>query len=131
MDEDKCTCEGETGKRCLIFACSGASNVGQLANAAAVELTRLGRGTFFCIAGIGGRISGIVETARIADEIIAIDGCPARCVKCTLELAGLPVHHHVVATDLGIEKNHDFSLDEGAVLRLVRAVDAGISRTLR
>lgn len=123
LEADRCTCEGKTGKRRLVFACSGASNVGQLANDAAIELATQGWGTFLCIAGIGGRISGILETARTADEIIAIGGCPACCVKSTLDLAGIPVHRHVVATDLGIEKNHDFTLDPGDVRRLVLAVD--------
>ena len=122
MGEDRCTCETTNGRKILIFACSGASNVGQLANAAAIELARQGKGTFYCIAGIGGHISGMLETARIADEIIAIDGCPASCVKCTLEHTGLPVHRQVIVTDLGIGKNHNFTLDEGAVGQLVRLV---------
>ena len=119
MDEDRCTCESMDGRKILIFACSGASNVGQLANGAAIGLARQGEGTFYCIAGIGAHISGMLETARMADEIIAIDGCPASCVKCTLGHAGLPVHRHVTVTDLGIGKNHDFTLDEGAVERVV------------
>ncbi len=119
MTEDGCTCDVEQKRKVLIFACSGASNVGQLANAAAIEVARQGEGTFYCIAGIGAHISGMLETARMADEIIAIDGCPASCVKCTLEHAGLPVHRHVMITDLGIEKNHNFTLDEGAVERVV------------
>ena len=127
MDEDRCICESTGGRKILVFACSGASNVGQLANTAAIELARQGHGTFYCIAGIGAHISGMLETAQVADEIIAIDGCPASCVKCTLEHAGLPLHRHVIVTDLGIKKNHNFTLDEGALERIVCLVKDGIT----
>jgi uncharacterized metal-binding protein len=40
MDENGCTGDFEQKKKILMFACSGASNVGQLANAAAIELAR-------------------------------------------------------------------------------------------
>jgi uncharacterized metal-binding protein len=131
MDEDGCTCDLEQKKKILIFACSGASNVGQLANAAAIELARQGQGIFYCIAGIGAHLSGMLETARTADEIIAIDGCPASCVKSTLEHAGLPIHRHVIVTDLGIAKNHNFTLDEGALERLVWLVDYDVAVPVR
>lgn len=131
MEQDGCTCDPGQKKKTLIFACSGASNVGQLANAAAVELAEQGRGTFYCIAGIGAHLSGMLETARIADEIVAIDGCPASCVKCILEHAGLPVHRHVMVTSLGIEKNHKFTLDEGALERLVGVVDYDVAVPVR
>ena len=38
----------------MILACSGGSNVGQLSNQAAIELTHEGFGKMFCLAGIGG-----------------------------------------------------------------------------
>ena len=53
-----------TGGNVMILACSGGSNVGQLSNQAAVELTREGFGKMFCLAGIGGQLSGFVQSAR-------------------------------------------------------------------
>jgi uncharacterized metal-binding protein len=41
------------GGTVMILACSGGSNVGQLANQAAVELTQEGFGKMFCLAGVG------------------------------------------------------------------------------
>ncbi len=38
----------------LIFACSGAADVGAIADQAARKLTRDGVGKMFCLAGIGG-----------------------------------------------------------------------------
>jgi uncharacterized metal-binding protein len=46
------------GGNVMILACSGGSNVGQLANQAAVELTQEGFGKMYCLAGIGGHLSG-------------------------------------------------------------------------
>ncbi|HOP14808.1 MAG TPA: putative zinc-binding protein [Lentimicrobium sp.] len=58
---DSC-CEG--GSDIMILACSGGSNVGQLSNQAAVELTQEGFGKMYYLAGIGGQLSGFVQSAR-------------------------------------------------------------------
>ena len=50
----------------LIFACSGAADVGEIADRAARELTKNGLGKMFCLAGIGGRVGGIMKkTSRL------------------------------------------------------------------
>ena len=102
--EDKCLCEPT---EILIFPCSGGSNVGQIANQAGVQLTQDGMGNFFCLAGIGGHVSGMVESTKAAKMLVAIDGCPVACAKKTLEHAGFNIDEYVQVTDLGIEKNHD------------------------
>ncbi|MBP2649431.1 MAG: hypothetical protein H6Q74_256 [Firmicutes bacterium] len=89
----------------LYFACSGGSNVGQIANDACRELTREGEGKLFCLAGIGGHISGIVESAKTSSVVIAVDGCSIKCAQKVLEAANVPISKHIVLTDLGIEKN--------------------------
>ena len=88
----------------LIFACSGAADVGKLADLAARELTAEGVGRMFCLAGIGGRVSGIVETTRSAQAVLAIDGCPLDCAKKTLENAGFQEFAYIRLSDLGFEK---------------------------
>ncbi len=88
----------------LIFACSGGSNVGQIANQAAVDLTKERQGKLFCLAGIGGHVSGIVESTKAAKRLVAIDGCPVKCAQKTLEQSGFNPDVLVVVTDLGIEK---------------------------
>ncbi|HAQ85985.1 MAG TPA: zinc-binding protein, partial [Pseudomonas sp.] len=40
----------------LVYACSGCSNVAQLANTLAVRLDRAGLAEMSCIAGVGGRV---------------------------------------------------------------------------
>jgi uncharacterized metal-binding protein len=81
-----CSC---AGKNVLIFACSGGSDCGELSDRIARKLVKDGRGRMFCLSGIGGHVQGITETAKAADKIIAIDGCPVLCAKKTLEHAGL------------------------------------------
>jgi uncharacterized metal-binding protein len=103
MDE-KCLCKPS---EILIFPCSGGSNVGQIANQAGVKLTKEGMGNFFCLAGIGGHASGMIESTRAGKVIVAIDGCPVACAKKTLEHAGFNIDEYVQVTEIGIEKNHD------------------------
>ena len=45
----------------------------------------------FCLAGIGARIAGILESTKAANKLVAIDGCPVACSKKTLEHAGFKV----------------------------------------
>lgn len=102
--EDKCLCEPSD---ILIFPCFGGSNVGQIANQAGVKLTKEGMGNFFCLAGIGGHASGMIESTKAGKVIVAIDGCPVACAKKTLEHAGFNIDEYVQVTEIGIEKNHD------------------------
>jgi uncharacterized metal-binding protein len=95
-------CCGEAPK--LIFACSGAADVGQISDLAARQLTAEGAGRMFCLAGIGGRVSGIMATTACAKSILAIDGCPLDCARKTLEEAGFKQFEHLRLSDLGFEK---------------------------
>jgi len=88
----------------LIFACSEAADVGEISDRAARKLTRDGVGRMFCLAGIGGRVGGILDKTRAAARILAIDGCSLDCTRKTLEQAGFRQFQHVRVTDLGMEK---------------------------
>jgi uncharacterized metal-binding protein len=88
----------------LIFACSGAADVGAIADQAARKMTKKGVGKMFCLAGIGARIDGIMKTTESASSILAIDGCPLNCVKGCLEKAGFSSFKHLQLADLGLEK---------------------------
>ena len=117
-------CCATTGSTIMLLPCSGGSNVGQLANRAAVELTMEGFGRIFCLAGIGGRLSGFVQSAKDADSLIAIDGCEVGCCKAVLEDAGVSMagRGHLVVTECGIEKNKNFNLNEEDVELVKQAV---------
>jgi len=88
----------------LIFACSGAADVGAISDKAARTMSQEGVGKMFCLAGIGGRVDGIMKTTRSADKILAIDGCPMNCTKQCLEQAGFNSFAHLQVADLGLEK---------------------------
>ncbi len=104
----------------MILACSGCSNVGQIANQAAVELTREMFGRMYCLAGIGGGLQGFIQSAKDVPLIAAIDGC----ARATLQRAGIDSLRHIVLTDLGIEKNKNFELNPHDVQRAKQAVRA-------
>jgi uncharacterized metal-binding protein len=120
MSSQSCGCSG--GPK-LIFACSGAADVGEIADKAARKLTRDGVGRMFCTAGIGGRISGILKTSEAADSILAIDGCPLNCVKSSLEQAGFSTFKHLQLADLGLEKCQSPVTDENVNTVAARATE--------
>jgi len=115
----------------LIFPCSGGSNVGKIANQAAMDLTTLKKGKMYCLAGIGGHVNDIIESTKAAKKLVAIDGCPVQCGKKTLEHAGFAVDIHVVVTELGIKKIYDFMMDLDDVNRVVDSVTRQIQGRMR
>jgi len=119
MKKEKYLCEADD---VLIFPCSGGSNVGQIANETAKKLSSQGIGGMYCLAGIGGHISGFAEATREVKKVVAIDGCPVHCARKTLEHAECPVTVHVVVTDLGIQKKSDLHLDEKDINKVVNEV---------
>ena len=96
----------------LIFACSGAADVGAISDRAARKLTAGGKGTMFCLAGVGGRVQGILEKTGAASRILAIDGCTLDCAKKTLQEAGFTEFDHIRVTDLGLDKGKAPATDE-------------------
>lgn len=90
----------------LIFACSGSSNVGQMANGAALALAREGRGTMSCIAAIGAHLDGFVVPAKDCERLVVIDGCDHRCAFETFAHQGLTPTVYTLVTGLGLEKRH-------------------------
>lgn len=110
-EQSVCAC-GAAPK--LIFACSGAADVGAVADQAARKMTWDGAGKMFCLAGIGGRVSGIMATTAAASKVLAIDGCPLNCVKLTLEQAGFTgFEEHLQLAELGMEKGQDADVAGG------------------
>lgn len=87
----------------LIFPCSGGSDVGELSDRVARKMAKCGQARMFCLAGVGAHIPGMIESAKAANKIIAIDGCQVLCSKKILEHAGFnPLSYNL--KDLGFEK---------------------------
>jgi uncharacterized metal-binding protein len=123
--EERCLCEPN---EILIFCCAGSSNVGQIANQAAIRLAQEGVGRYFCLAGIGGHVSGMIESTKAGKMLIAIDGCPVGCAKKTLEHTGFNIDEYVQVTDLGIEKNHDLNIFAPDIDNVAQHLESQISR---
>jgi uncharacterized metal-binding protein len=94
-------CSG--GKTRIIHTCSGASDVGEIADKTARKLSKDGYGNMTCLAAIGAHLSGFVESAKGADENITIDGCPVACAKKNLEHIGVTPKSYIL-TEMGLVK---------------------------
>jgi uncharacterized metal-binding protein len=93
-------CKTETK---LIYACSGAADVGEIADRVARRLRTDGGAPMNCLAGIGAGLSGYVQSAKGVDVNITIDGCKIGCAKKTLEKIGVtPISY--ILTDMGLVK---------------------------
>jgi len=88
----------------VIFACSGAADVGKIADLSARKLSEDGVGKMSCLAGVGGRVKPLMEIAKGAQAILAIDGCPLHCARNTLEQAGFKKFEHLCLADIGMVK---------------------------
>jgi uncharacterized metal-binding protein len=118
-EEKKCMC-GSSDVR--VVSCSGACNVGQTANQAAIELTKENVAGFFCLAGVGGHIKGIVKSAKEAGLMTAIDGYPVKCATKTLQHAEIEQAIQIVVTELGVEKSPDLNPDQKVCAKVVETV---------
>lgn len=91
-------------KPTVVYACSGCSNAGELADRTARALARAKRAEMSCLAGIGGRVNSLMTKAERAEDILVIDGCPLNCARKTLELAGFREFRHLELHKLGVRK---------------------------
>ena len=125
MPDEKC-CEKKSdccsGGVRLVFPCSGAADVGAIADQVGRKMTREGLGKMYCLAGIGGHVSGIVETTKAADEIVTIDGCPIACATKTLEHIGITPKTFEV-TKMGFQKGKS-PVNEEAINKVFSEIKA-------
>jgi uncharacterized metal-binding protein len=101
---EECQCSGQD---LMIFSCSGGCNVGQIANDAVERLSMNGTGKMACLAAVAAGMPGPITGANQAKFVLAVDGCPVKCARKTLEKAGIKVTHQVLITDLGLKKVDD------------------------
>lgn len=108
-DNSTCSCYSAPT---LVFACSGCSDTGAITDLAARRLTKEGAAKMTCLAGIGGRVSGIMATTESAGLIIVIDGCPLNCARKTLENAGYNDFKHLTLSEMGMKKSESLAIEE-------------------
>jgi len=88
----------------LVYACSGCSDVAQLANDVAVQLDHRRKAEMSCISGVGGGVPALVRIARSGRPIIAIDGCRLHCVAACLATCDVEADEHVRLYEQGYKK---------------------------
>ena len=76
----------------------------------------------FCLAGVGGHLGGVVQSAKDVTEMVAVDGYEIGCARTTPEHAEVPLTRYLVLTGLGIEKNKDFDLMREEIDRVKEAM---------
>lgn len=125
---EQCTCKAE---EITILPCSGGSNVGQIANHAAVSLDNQGVEKIYCLAGIAAHIGGMMDSAKSAKRLVVIDGCNVACAKKTVEHAGLKATDWICVTDEGISKNHKMLLEEADIELIANRVKNKLAKPLK
>jgi len=88
----------------ILFACSGCSNAGQLANDVAHELDRRGVAEMSCLAGIGAAKPLFLKKLQ-QRKVWIIDGCPIHCSLGVFDQVHEHIDVHVRLHDLGVRKN--------------------------
>ena len=122
MAQCSCSC-GDDRKLRLLYACSGAADVGHVADLVARRLDEEEWGGMSCLAGVGAGLSGFIESAKSADNIV-LDGCPVGCGRRVFEAHGLPFTE-IVMTQQGLVKGSSPATPE-VVARLAEKVKSTV-----
>lgn len=104
-----------------VITCSGVSNTGKLTTQAGMLLMQRKPGLFQCMNCKQSAESLRMDTAG-ADRLIVLDGCTDCCATKKLAGAGLAPDIHIIATELGIEKNGMADVQYHEIETVVRAI---------
>jgi uncharacterized metal-binding protein len=104
-----------------LVTCSGISNTGKLTTQAAQVLLQRKPGQYIWMHA---KQSTATLEAEIgdADEVIVIDGCGDCCAKKKLSSSRIAPDHHIIATELGIEKMGMGEVKYDEIETVVRAI---------
>jgi uncharacterized metal-binding protein len=109
----------------IIFACSGASDVGEIADRAARKLSREGTGKMHCMNAVGAGVESFMKFYRQSSApILAIDGCALNCATNCLKKAGLTASRSVSLDGLGFVKGETPATDD----KIARVVEAAMEQ---
>jgi uncharacterized metal-binding protein len=123
-----CSC-GQNEEKRIIFPCSGVANVGQITNLASIQLAEEGYGSPSCVALLATGAPNLLASARGADAVVVLDGCPVLCARKIADAQNVPVAQHIVVTGLGIEKGPSKNYTEADVEKVVSACWKGTGKT--
>lgn len=103
----------------IVYSCSGCSSAAQMANWLALKLDRHQLAEMSCIAGVGGNVKKLVNTARSGRNIIAIDGCPLACAKACLANHEITPDLHLNLADFNIRKRSHEDFDTSQAMEVL------------
>jgi uncharacterized metal-binding protein len=83
-----------------------------MANELAVTLDREGIAEMSCIAGVGGDVGPLVQTATSGRDIVAIDGCPLQCTRQSLDQHDVTPTEHYDLSQRGVAKEYHTDYDD-------------------
>ena len=101
MENKTCSCKDDAVK--IIFACSGAADLGEISDLVARKMHRDGDRQMKCLAFIGAGIQDMIDSVKDTNMLV-IDGCKLDCGKLTMEKNGISDFCHLRLTDLGYIK---------------------------
>ena len=110
----------------VLVTCSGISNTGKLTTQAACSLMQRRPGRFQWT-HVKKSAASLKEECRGGEQVIVIDGCIDRCASKKIACAGVSAQVHIIATDLGIEKNGMADVQYHEIERVVTAVQGALS----
>ncbi|MCK6449274.1 MAG: putative zinc-binding protein [Alphaproteobacteria bacterium] len=110
----------------LVYSCSGCSSAAQLANHVAIQLDRAHRAEMSCIAGVGGGVPSLVRIAMSGRPVVAIDGCPLKCVESCLGRHGIRPAIHYDLSKMGIKKRFKTDYDPQQAEDLLQRITADL-----
>lgn len=110
----------------LVYSCSGASSIAQMANFVALTLDRHGLAQMSCIAGVGGDVDALLRVAKSGRDIVALDGCPLHCVTNCLGRHGIKPRVHHTLTEFGVKKRPRCDYDPQEAEEVLELVIAGL-----
>jgi uncharacterized metal-binding protein len=110
----------------VLVTCSGISNTGKLTTQAALSLMQRRPGRFQWT-HVKKSAASLEEECRGGEQVIVIDGCSDCCAEKKLGRTPVTSHVHIIATDLGIEKNGMADVQYQEIERVVAAVQGALS----
>jgi uncharacterized metal-binding protein len=88
----------------MVFACSGAADVGAVTDQAARKLAGEKTAAMCCTAAIAAGIPQILEKAAGASKLLVLDGCDQACAKKIMDQGGFSDYAYVELGAMGMEK---------------------------
>ncbi len=116
--EESCGCNaGNRG----VMACSGASDVGLIADRVARAIQVSGKRKMNCLAMVGADIEKSIAGFK-TKELLVIDGCPIACGKRMLDQHHFENYKHLVVTEQGFKKGDSPATDDNVRKVLEKAL---------